>query len=132
MASVMVQVQGLEKTLQRISKIDEKMKTAVERTVNDVKTRVPPPIAKYVASQYNVAGSEVKPQAHGNWKFKRSAGSVSVRGTTIDTLALVYEGERLSPARFKMKPANRPTGKTPYIRIGISFIVWRCGWMRVR
>lgn len=88
-----------KKALQTIQKQSEK---ALRNIVSDARTRVPGWVASEVVKVYNIKKSEITPSKAG--KGGRSAGSVSVRGDTIDTIQIVYKGRLLTPAHFGMTP----------------------------
>ena len=81
----------------------------IKRTVGDMRTRGPGWVSKAVREEYNIAAKDVKEACH-----TESAGSISLGGTQIDDVALVYKGRVLTPTHFKMKPSTRPAGNKPY------------------
>ena len=59
-------------------------------------------VASEVTQVYNIKKSEITPAKVG--QSKKSAGSISVRGETIDGLEIVYRGRVLTPTHFGMTP----------------------------
>lgn len=94
-----------QKALANIQKQSEK---ALRNIISDARTRVPGWIATEVTKVYNIKKSEITPAKAS--KGGKSAGSVSVRGETIDTLQIVYKGRVLTPTHFGMTPkAPKPS-----------------------
>lgn len=79
----------------------------VSRTIGDMRSRGPGWVSKAVREEYNISAKDVKAACH-----VEKAGTISISGTMVDDIALVYRGRVLTPTHFKMKPSSRPPG--PY------------------
>lgn len=108
-AAIKVQVKEFENLLQSLDMIQDGTRKALENTVSDLKSRAPGWIASAVTSMYNIKKSEITPRKGG--KTVKKAGSVKVRGETIETVQLVYEGRMLTPTHFGLTPKTPPPGK---------------------
>jgi len=103
-------VKNFEKIKDDIKQIKEGSEKALKDTVNDMKSRAPSWVAAVVVETYNIKKSEITPQ-NKNGKPKKMAGSITVKGETVETLQLIYTGRLLTPTHFSMKPKNRPKAK---------------------
>lgn len=74
----------------------KKGEKAMQRTASDLKKRLPGPIAKEVAKFYNIDKAEINPNSTKATPGK-SAVDIEVKGNTVATLALIYEGRVLTP-----------------------------------
>lgn len=110
--SITMRVENLQKLLDQVQEIDEKGRKAVKATVRDVKSRAPGWIAQEVTQVYNIKKSEITPSSGKGAKPKKMAGSIQVRGETIEELTLVYKGRLLTPVHFGMTPKAPPAGKS--------------------
>lgn len=90
----------LQKKLEQMTKAPKKV---IERTVSDMKTRVPTWIATEVANVYGVKKAEVN-----NGKI----GTVQVKGRKVNTIKIKYTGRVLTPTHFGMTP--KAPGKNAY------------------
>lgn len=84
---------------------------AVKYTVSDTKSRAPGWVAQVVTGVYNIKKTEITPSQGKNAKPKKMAGSIRVKGDTIESMTLVYTGRPLTPVRFGMTPKSPPKGK---------------------
>jgi hypothetical protein len=91
-AELMAQLNGLE----------DKSEKAIKATINQLRNRAPGWVGQEVANVYGIKKAEIK--AAGG---KKSAGSISLGGYTVDSLYLEYKGRVLTPTHFKMKPKER-------------------------
>lgn len=89
-------------TIKALEALQGKSERVVKRVMADARTRVPGWIASEVTQVYNIKKSEITPAKVG--QSKKSAGSISVRGETIDGLEIVYRGRVLTPTHFGMTP----------------------------
>ena len=110
--SITMRVENLQKLLDQVQEIDEKGRKAVKATVRDVKSRAPGWIAQEVTQVYNIKKSEITPSSGKGAKPKKMAGSIQVRGETIEELAITYKGRLLTPVHFGMTPKAPPRGKS--------------------
>lgn len=106
MASIQVNIENVIKGLDQKKQDAEKV---IRRTVGDVRSRGPGWVSKAVREEYNIAAKDIKEACH-----TERAGSITLGGTTVDDVALVYRGRVLTPTHFKMKPAARPATGKPY------------------
>ena len=89
-------------TIKELESLKGKSERVIKRLMADARTRVPGWVASEVTQVYNIKKSEITPAKVG--QSKKSAGSISVRGETIDGLEIVYRGRALTPTHFGMTP----------------------------
>lgn len=109
--TITMQIQNFQKLMDTIEELDEKGRKAVQNTVKDVKARAPSWIAQEVTQVYNIKKSEITPAGKGS-KPKKMAGTIKVKGETIEELTITYEGRMLTPVHFGMSPKTPPQGKS--------------------
>lgn len=105
--SVSIQIKNLRQLLKQAEEIRGASEKIIKNTVKDVKARAPGWISNEVRQEYNIKKSEVMPAK--DRATGRRAASVGVTGDTIETMAIVYKGERLTPLHFSMTP-KKPAG----------------------
>lgn len=88
----------------------EAAKKALKATISDVRKGVPGKVADEVSSVYNINKGQVMPKK-GKPRKGRAAGSIRIKGETLEDLNVVYTGHKLSPARFGMTPKKPPKVK---------------------
>lgn len=96
---------GIKLYRQKIAELEKTQKnaeTVLKRLVSDAKSRVPGWIATEVTKVYGIKKQEVTPAKADN--SKKKAGTIKVKGDTIDTLQIVYRGRMLTPTHFGMSP----------------------------
>lgn len=111
MPRMTISVRGLDTLAKRLEQKQKQAEAVITRTASDMRTRVPGWVAKEVTADYHINKTEITPK--GVIK-KRTAGTVRVSGTTIDSVAIVYEGRPLTPIHFAMwpkKPRAARSGK---------------------
>lgn len=84
---------------------------ALKATVSDMRSRAPGAIASCVTGVFNIKKAEITPASGKSAKPKKMAGTITVRGETIDSMTLTYEGRLLTPVHFGMTPKTAPKGK---------------------
>lgn len=89
-------------TIKELESLKGKSERVIKRLIADARTRIPGWVASEVTQVYNIKKSEITPAKVG--QSKKSAGSISVRGETIDGLEIVYRGRVLTPTHFGMTP----------------------------
>lgn len=89
-------------TIKELESLKGKSERVIKRLIADARTRIPVWVASEVTQVYNIKKSEITPAKVG--QSKKSAGSISVRGETIDGLEIVYRGRVLTPTHFGMTP----------------------------
>lgn len=109
--TITMQIKNFQKLMDTIEELDEKGRKAVQNTVKDVKARAPSWIAQEVTQVYNIKKSEITPAGKGA-KPKKMAGTIKVKGETIEELTITYEGRMLTPVHFGMSPKTPPQGKS--------------------
>ena len=98
---------SLQKEIRELRQAPEAVSKGI---VSDFKKRAPGWIAKEVCAVYNIKRTEVRPKSgSGGTKI----GYIGVRGKTIAKAALVYQGRRLTPVHFQMRPTTSPWNKLP-------------------
>lgn len=111
MPNLTVKVIGMDDIVKNLERNAAKAETVMKRTVSDLRNRVPGWVADEVTAGYNIKKAEVKPaKKDKNGKWKKTAGSVRVKGESIETLTIIYEGRPLTPIHFAMKPKSLPKG----------------------
>ena len=114
-----MRVENLQKLLDQVQEIDEKGRKAVKATVRDVKSRAPGWIAQEVTQVYNIKKSEITPSSGKGAKPKKMAGSIQVRGETIEEMTITYSGRLLTPVHFGMTPKTPPAGKSYTLKMQV-------------
>lgn len=95
-----IQLKNAQQIIKQLDGMVKGGEKAVAMTVNDFKHRAPAWVAQEVSAEYGIKKADVTPTK----KNPKAAGRVSIKGTTIDTAALVYKGRVLTPTRFGMTP----------------------------
>ena len=113
-SSVSVQVQNLEKLTKDLYGIRHAGDKALKRTAADLKKRLPGPIATEVAKMYHIDKAEINPYSKDAVPGK-TAVRFKIKGDTVASLALIYEGRLLTPRghgfvlkekEYKRKPSK--------------------------
>lgn len=112
-SAITMQVQNYKKLLDQIGSIQKKGEVAMQRTVSDMKSRLPSPIATTVKKYYSIETSEINPTSTKAVQGKEAA-KIKVEGDTVASLALVYEGRVLTPQGhgFGLKETKKKNGHT--------------------
>lgn len=98
-------ITNMQELTKKLNGIHDGGAQAIERTVKDFKKRAPSWISRAVREYYGIPAKEISPKTKKDVENKvRKAGRISGAGETIDTLAIVYRGQVLTPARFTMNP----------------------------
>lgn len=95
-------VQNIKRQLKQLKALQGKSEKVIQRTMSDVRTRVPGWVAAEVTKVYNIKKGEVTPAKAG--KSTKPVGSIKVAGDTLDTMEIVYRGRVLTPTHFGMTP----------------------------
>lgn len=90
----------LKKRLVEMQKAPRKV---IDRTLSDMKTRVPTWVAAEVSNVYGVKKAEIN---------GGKIGKVTVKGNTVNTVKIRYTGRVLTPTHFGMTP--KTPGKNAY------------------
>lgn len=85
----------------------------MQRTVSDMKRRLPGPIATTVRKYYSIEAAEINPTSTKAVQGKEAA-KIKIEGDTVASLALVYEGRVLTPRGhgFGLKETKQKSGRT--------------------
>lgn len=102
---VEIRLHEIEDLLTWVDGLGKTGKKAVSYTVKDIKSRAPGWIANEVTSEYNIKKSDITP-ARTEEKKSKKAVSVYSSGQTLETVAIVYRGRRLTPIHFSMSPSK--------------------------
>ena len=104
---IKVELKGYKNLIKQIKAIDKKGQVALQRTVSDMKKRMPGPIATEVRKFYSIDKTEINPNSRKAISGKQAA-NVKVTGKKVAQLALVYEGRVLTPYGhgFNLKPTQ--------------------------
>lgn len=117
-STVTAQVQSIKKLIEDVEAIKDAGKKAISATLKDVKSRAPGWIASEVVAVYNIKKAEITPAGKGA-KPRKMAGTLRVKGETIEELAFVYEGRLLTPVHFGMTPKAPPNGKSYTLKMQV-------------
>ena len=117
MNEIKIEIRNLNAIMKKIKALEGAGEKAVSYTVKDIKARAPSWVAKEVTATYNIDKKEIIPGSTrkvkgGGTKAVKQAGSLRVKGDTLETMTLVYEGRRLTPVHFGMTPKSPPKGKS--------------------
>lgn len=89
---------GIRKYKELVNELEAMKKapaTVLDRTLGDVRQRVPGWVAAEVAKQYGIKKAEV-----GNGKTSR----LEIKGNKLPNVQLIYSGRVLTPTHFQMSP----------------------------
>lgn len=107
--STKLNFKGYKKVAKQLSKLHKDSEKVVQNTVKDFKARAPGWISQEVTAVYNIKKSDLSKA----FKVSKGAvGKVSIRGTKVDNIALVYSGRLLTPVHFGMTPKVPPKGRS--------------------
>ena len=95
-------VTNCKQTIKNLETLQGMSEKVIKRLMSDARTRVPGWVATEVTKVYNIKKSEITPAKEG--QSKKTAGSIRVRGETVDGLEIVYRGRVLTPTHFGMTP----------------------------
>lgn len=90
----------LKKRLDDMQKAPRKV---IDRTLSDMKTRVPTWVAAEVSNVYGVKKADIN---------SKKLGNVTIKGNTVKTIRIKYTGRVLTPTHFGMTP--KAPGKNAY------------------
>lgn len=119
---VTIGIPRFSELVQNLREINKDAQKAVQATLNDFKNRAPAWVSAGVTEVYGIKKSDVKAT------FKRAVkgpGVIRIRGVSVDNIQLEYEGRRLTPTHFKMKPTKPPTKRLKNAKViqgaGVNF-----------
>lgn len=98
--NTVIELRNAPELLKQLNSLNQQAEKAIDATVKDFKRRAPAWVSKEVSAVYGIKKADVTPTK----KNPKAAGNVSVKGDTIATAALVYNGRVLTPTRFGMTP----------------------------
>lgn len=101
--SVRCQIRDLNILQKKLDEIQKAPKKVIERTISDIRKRVPSWISQEVSAVYGVKKAEIN---------SGKIGTVKVQGGTVQTMKIVYKGRTLTPTHFGMTPKS--PGKNAY------------------
>ena len=87
---------------------------AISRTIADCKTRGPAQVTKAVTASYGIKSGEVTAAGKAAKGGAKTVGSITVKGTTVDSVQLTYKSRLLTPTHFSMTPKSRPQSGKKY------------------
>lgn len=117
--SISAQLSNLHQLVADLEAIENGGKKAISNTIKDVKARAPGWIAQEVTQVYNIKKSEITPSSGKGAKPKKMAGSIQVRGETIEEMTITYSGRLLTPVHFGMTPKTPPAGKSYTLKMQV-------------
>ena len=117
--SISAQLSNLQQLVADLEAIENGGKKAISNTIKDVKARAPGWIAQEVTQVYNIKKSEITPSSGKGAKPKKMAGSIQVRGETIEEMTITYSGRLLTPVHFGMTPKTPPAGKSYTLKMQV-------------
>lgn len=97
-----------------LKELNADVEKAVQRTINDVKSRAPAQVTKAVTAVYGIKSSEVTAAGKAAKGGAKTIGSIKVKGITVDSVQITYKGRVLTPSHFSMTPKTRPQGGKKY------------------
>lgn len=116
-SQITMQIKSLDKLVGQINGIQQKGETAMRRTVSDMKSRLPGPIATVVGRYYKIDKSEINPK---KIETAKQAADIKVEGKTVSTLSLVYEGRVLTPAGHGFTLREKQAKKGSKVEIAVK------------
>ena len=105
MAEMEIRMDNLEDVLSGLDKRKEYVARAVNSTCKEFKSRAPGWISKAVTNEYTIKSGEVRGALTG----KRSVGSITLGGITLEDVRLEYTGRVLTFSHFRYNPKKPPT-----------------------
>lgn len=102
MGGVKTGIRNYKQTVKELQALKGKSEKVIQRVIDDMRTRAPGWIASEVVKEYGIKKAEITPAKAG--KASKSAGSIKVKGETVDTMQIVYTGRMLTPTHFHMTP----------------------------
>ena len=93
--SVTCQIKDYNILKKKLDEMQKAPKKVINRTLSDVRTRVPTWVAAEVSKAYGVKKAEINGQ---------KLGKVKVEGNTLQTVKIKYTGRVLTPTHFGMTP----------------------------
>lgn len=109
-----IEMPDLQSVIGKAKKQEKDLQKAIDRTVNDCRTRGPALITKAVTAVYGIKSSEVSAAGKAAKAGAKTVGEVKIHGVNVKNLHLTYRGRRLTPLHFSMTPKARPAGKKRY------------------
>lgn len=103
-----VDCSSVVKAMNKIKNAYETSPVVFERTLKDMRSRVPGKVASAVTSVYGIKKSEIKCKSN---SFKRGAGKIYARGNDLASFELLYYGRSLTPLHFGMTPKQAPSSE---------------------
>lgn len=99
MGRVKTGIRNYKQTVKELQALKGKSEKVIQRMMSDMRTRAPGWIASEVVKEYGIKKAEITPSKAG-----KTAGSIKVKGETVDTMQIVYTGRMLTPTHFHMTP----------------------------
>lgn len=109
MGGVKTGIRNYKQTVRELQALKGKSEKVIQRVMSDMRTRAPGWIASEVVKEYGIKKAEITPAKAG--KAAKAAGSIKVKGETVETMQIVYRGRLLTPIHFHMTPTTPPAGK---------------------
>ena len=115
-----VTMPNFAKMVGTLKALNKDMDKAISRTISDCTQRAPAQVTKAVTAVYGIKSSEVTEAGKGAKRGAKTAGSIKVKGVSVDNVQLVYKGRLLTPIHFSMTPKEPPgKGKKYKVRAGV-------------
>ena len=102
MGGVKIAMTNYQQQIKAIQSVQGRAEKVINRVMSDVRPRAPGGVASEVVTVDGIKKSEITPAKTGSGK--KSAGSIRVKGDTVQTLQIVYKGRLLTPTHFRMTP----------------------------
>lgn len=103
--SMKISIKDYAKLCGSLKGLNADAENAIRKTVSDFKSRAPGWINTAVSEEYTIKKTEVKQSMKG----AKKRGTINVSGIQVDNIGLEYEGRRLTPIHFRMKPKKPST-----------------------
>lgn len=109
-----VTVPNFAKMVSQLNALNKDVDKAIQRTINDCKSRAPAQVTKAVTAVYGIKSSDVTQAGKAAKGGAKTVGSIKVSGVTLESVQLTYKGRVLTPSHFSMTPKKRPEGGKKY------------------
>lgn len=105
-----VTVPNFAKMVSQLNALNKDVDKAIQRTINDCKSRAPAQVTKAVTAVYGIKSSDVTQAGKAAKGGAKTVDSIKVSGVTLESVQLTYKGRVLTPSHFSMTPKKRPEG----------------------
>lgn len=119
--SIQVDLKDLYNKFDKFKKTLDDPSGVFTKTMSDMKSRAPGKVADAVRSQYSIKKADVMPTKQKKEGSLKKAGTIKVKGETVETFNLYYEGRVLTPLHFGVTPKKlQPHGKKYKVKLKVK------------